>query len=129
VKTFSERLRYARELRQISQKQLAKAVNLSQGAISNYETRVRESSRETLRLAMALQVSPLWLGEGIGSMEWQPQIPSTLNDYIDLPNDINSTNWPFSRIMPSTFHGLSAEQKHLVEDMILTLARRNQTTR
>lgn len=128
VKTFSERLRYARELRQLSQKQLAKAAHLSQGAISNYETRVRESSREVLRLAMALQVSPLWLQEGIDPMDLPLQIPSALNDYGMLPNQINSTDWPFTRVMPSTFNDLSAEQKQMIEDMIITLARRNLNT-
>ena len=109
----------------MSQAQLAKACQLSQGAISNYEQRFREKSRDLLKLARALQVNPLWLEEGIGAMEQSLQSPSTLNDPGALPGDVSTLHWPFSRVMPETFYSLSADQRHIIEDMILSLAKHN----
>ena len=113
----------------MNQTELAKAAGLSQGAISNYEQRFREKSRNILKLAKALQVNPLWLEEGIGPMEQALHSPSSLNDPGALPSDIHSIDWPFSRVMPGTFHSLSADQKQMIEDMILALAKSNQGLR
>ena len=129
MNTFAERLRYARTLRHMNQTELAKVAGLSQGAISNYEQRFREKSRSILKLAKALQVNPLWLEDGIGPMEQTLPPPSSLNDPGALPGEIHSISWPFSYVMPGTFHSLSADQKQMIEDMILAMAKRNQGSR
>lgn len=69
VKTFGERLRHARHLRGMTQRELALASKVSQSAIGNYESDLRNSSRALLRLAQALAVSPAWLENGQGAME------------------------------------------------------------
>lgn len=47
---FSERVRYAREMRNLSQKEVAEKVNMSQQGYSNIETGRREPNLSTLRL-------------------------------------------------------------------------------
>jgi transcriptional regulator with XRE-family HTH domain len=69
VKTFSDRLRYARRLRGITQKALARAGGLSQSAIASYESGQRQSSRAVFKLASALKVNPNWLDTGRGAMD------------------------------------------------------------
>lgn len=69
VKTFGERLRHARHLRGMTQRELALASKVSQSAIGNYESDLRNSSRALLRLAQALDVSPAWLETGQLPME------------------------------------------------------------
>lgn len=69
VKTFGERLRHARHLRGMTQRELALASKVSQSAIGNYESDLRASSRSLLRLAQALDVSPSWLESGQTPME------------------------------------------------------------
>ncbi|VFR76639.1 transcriptional regulator [plant metagenome] len=69
MKTFGERLRHARHLRGMTQRELALASKVSQSAIGNYESDLRNSSRALLRLAQALAVSPAWLENGQGAME------------------------------------------------------------
>jgi transcriptional regulator with XRE-family HTH domain len=57
-KVFSERLRVARELRKLSQAELAKAADLQPSAISHFETAGRSPSFDNLkRLADALKVT------------------------------------------------------------------------
>ena len=56
MNTLAERLRYARNLRNLTQKELAIRANVSQGAISNYENQFRYHPRNILRLATALNV-------------------------------------------------------------------------
>ena len=68
VKTFRERLIHAREARSLTQEQLAKASGVSQGAIGNYESGSRNSSRQVVSLATALGVRAEWLDKGKGAM-------------------------------------------------------------
>ncbi|SOE47056.1 transcriptional regulator [Orrella dioscoreae] len=53
----------------MTQRELALASKVSQSAIGNYESDLRNSSRALLRLAQALAVSPAWLENGQGAME------------------------------------------------------------
>ncbi|EKU29207.1 transcriptional regulator [Alcaligenes sp. HPC1271] len=53
MKHFSDRLRHARLQRGFSQAELARLCNLSQSAISNYESGTRRDAREILDLAKA----------------------------------------------------------------------------
>jgi transcriptional regulator with XRE-family HTH domain len=57
-RAFPERLRAARELRELSQSQLANKAGLQASAISHFETGTRKPSFENLRrLAIALDVT------------------------------------------------------------------------
>ena len=123
VNTLAERLKYARKLRDLTQKKLAQAAKVSQGAISNYETRLRASPRHLLKLAAALKVNPLWLAEGVGPIETQTMALLTLQDN-SLANQTAAT-WPFERISIADVQSLSSEQRHMIEDVILTWTRNN----
>ena len=129
MNTFAERLRYVRELRRLSQKDLALAARVSQGAISNYENLTRKIPRSVFKLASVLQVNAQWLVEGSGPMEPLPLV-LTLSDHSALPatEQAHHLHWPFSRIMPSVWHTLSTEQQQAIEDMIEAMARRGRQT-
>src|SRR4051794_9541459 len=62
AKTFAERLRTARELRNVNQDQLAHAAGLQASAVSHFETGTRKPSFDNLRrLADALEVTTDYL--------------------------------------------------------------------
>ncbi len=64
-----QRLRDARKMRGISQRELAKAAGLSQSAIGNIESGRRELGEIGLKVAQALGVDPHWLSTGEGTMQ------------------------------------------------------------
>jgi transcriptional regulator with XRE-family HTH domain len=70
--TFGDRIRHAREALGLSQADLAKAVGLKPGAIGNYESGSRDSSRKLATLAKVLDVRAEWLEAGIGPMRADP---------------------------------------------------------
>ncbi len=106
VKTFGNRLRYARELRQLTQKELARACGLSQGAIGNYETDSRRNPKNVFRIAEALKVEPAWLAMGTGPMEIadSPRVSETLS------SPANSL-WPLPGVEPVRIWALSAQKR------------------
>lgn len=107
VNTFGTRLRYARTLRRLTQKELARACGLSQGAIGNYETNSRRSPKDVFRIAEVLNVEPAWLAMGTGPMEQQ-----AAQHVADLPH--SNTAWPFPEIDPARVWALSAHQRELL---------------
>lgn len=74
LETFAQRLKWAREQKQLSQDELGKLVGVSQSAIGNFESGSRKTSRNLLGLAQALDVAPLWLESGRGDV--RPTAPS-----------------------------------------------------
>lgn len=62
------RVKAARKARGLSQSDLAKAIGITQPTLSNLEGGRNTSSVKILDMARALQVSPLWLQDGIGEM-------------------------------------------------------------
>ncbi|NLC36241.1 MAG: helix-turn-helix transcriptional regulator [Alcaligenaceae bacterium] len=111
VNTFGTRLRYARTLRQLTQKELARLCGLSQGAIGNYETDSRRSPKDVFRIAEALNVEAAWLAMGTGSME-----PATLRRIADTPS--SGASWPFPGIDPERIWALSAQQREILESTL-----------
>lgn len=107
VNTFGTRLRHARTLRQLTQKELARACGLSQGAIGNYETDSRRSPKDVFRLAEVLEVEPAWLAMGTGPMELQP-----MRTVAEHPHP--ATAWPFPEVDPARIWALSAQQRELL---------------
>lgn len=76
--TLGERLRFAREIRGLSQAELAVRAGCSQGAIGNIERNLRDGRGETLiNVAEALKVRYKWLKEGQGEMASDVQLPQT----------------------------------------------------
>jgi len=69
MKTLSERLKHARDVRGLTQPELAVRAGLSTGTIGNIEIAYRMSKGSIPQIAEALRVSYKWLSEGIGEME------------------------------------------------------------
>lgn len=107
VNSFGNRLRHARTLRGLTQKELARACGLSQGAIGNYETDSRRSPKDVFRIAEVLGVEPSWLAMGTGPMELQ-----TTRRVADLPH--SNTAWPFPEIDPARIWALTPQQRELL---------------
>lgn len=118
MKTFAERLRYARNLRSLTQAGLAAACGLSQGAIANYEGGSRAAPKDIFGLASALQVNALWLRHGKGEMELVSAGPARIAE----PTPAGHTpSWPFERLAPDTYWALSPHDRRLIENTVLTL--------
>jgi transcriptional regulator with XRE-family HTH domain len=78
VSTYGQRLRQARELRELTQTTLAELSGVKQQVISNLERDGQEATSFTLELARALRVNPFWLDDGEGDMIGvYPHDPST----------------------------------------------------
>lgn len=96
MKTFSERLKMALDASSMSQEQLAKAVGITQPAIAKLISGRAKSSKKSLEMAIALNVNPAWLVNGVGAIrdgipesnvpssdEWGKVIPWDDNDKLD----------------------------------------------
>lgn len=119
---FSDRLRRIRKARRLSQTELARASGLSQGAISSYETGTRKSTGGIVALARALDVNPVWLLTGEGSM--LPDITPAKADATTL-QDIQKhpmpAAWPFGSINPTAYWTLPASKRDVIEQMVAAL--------
>jgi transcriptional regulator with XRE-family HTH domain len=72
VNTLKERLQYARELRGLSQGELARLAKCSQSTIGNIESGERDSLRNLVVVARVLRVSADWLYDGHGPKPTKP---------------------------------------------------------
>jgi transcriptional regulator with XRE-family HTH domain len=75
VKTLRDRLIHARELRALTQAELAKKSHCAQSAIGNVESGTRQSLKNIVLVARALGVSVDWLYDGKGP---KPALSNTL---------------------------------------------------
>ena len=113
VKTFGDRLRYARDLRQLTQKELARACGLSQGAIGNYETDSRRNPKNVFRLAEALKVEPAWLAMGTGPMEI-----SEAPVVAEMMSSSAGKLWPLPGVEPVRIWALPAQKRELLAQAV-----------
>lgn len=121
VKTFSDRLKHARQLRGFTQHDLARVSGVSQSAIGSYESGQRQTSRSGRRLAQALDVDPDWLETGVGDMAVRERVsPHTL---MEPPLPASRAAWPFRSLTAAQFHALSAEHQALLDTVLGALAR------
>lgn len=65
---FKDRLKQARKNAKMTQVELAKAVNTTQGSISDLESGRNKSTTNLIEIAEALGVNPTWLATGQGEM-------------------------------------------------------------
>ena len=128
--TFGERLRHARKTREFGQEQLSLQVGCSQGGVSRMEVRKAKSSEFSYDLALALNISPVWLITGRGDMDsgqsqaseppsLEPEPP--LLDPSHVAEHIASHNTPY-RIK----YGSDNNDPKIPEDSILTIEPRDQ---
>lgn len=80
MKTFAERLKYARTRAQLSQDSLANRAGVTKGAVSQWENQTSTGCKiETLfELADALMVDARWLATGHGEPETTTELPHHL---------------------------------------------------
>lgn len=120
---FSDRLRHARTHRNLSQVALARASGLSQGAISSYETGTRKTTTGLIQLAQALEVDPIWLITGLGTMESGPE--SMAHEPVSRLQDIQqqpvSVTWPFKTIKASEYWSLPEAQRRIIEQTVAAM--------
>lgn len=82
---FSARLRVVRELRGLSQAELATRAKLQPAAISHFETGARRPSFDNLRrLAGALQVTTDYLLGRVDEVDANPTVDLAFRDYVKL---------------------------------------------
>jgi len=115
VNTFSDRLRYARAMKHMTQSELARAAGVSQSAIASYESQHRHSSRATFRLAAILKVDPLWLHTGKGSMLPTPASDTGPPARAPVMREPEMHMWPWRTVSPSQFDALKPPHKRLLE--------------
>ena len=86
LNTVGERLKKARKHAQMTQVDLAKAVDAKQGAISDLENGRNHSSTKLVQMALCTGVNPEWLSTGKGEMISKEckDATSTRNNEISL---------------------------------------------
>jgi Predicted transcriptional regulator len=84
---YGNRLKEARKRKGLSQEQLAKKSGVGQGSISKIERGDQDSSAYDIELALALDVSPLWLKKGIGKVDVAPPFTVKKTEAADVGDD------------------------------------------
>lgn len=116
------RLRHVRELRGLTQVQLAKKSGVSQAAISELETGENRSPWGTnlVKLAQSLLVSPEWLANGKGQMEGHssplpPEAERVARDWLRLAPEVRKSVANMIREMIKTSE---AERPHAPDERV-----------
>ncbi len=76
---FGARFREARRFANLTQQKLADMVGISQAAIHKLEAGHFQSSRNTVPIAIACKVNPVWLETGHGTLETHDSPKSNLS--------------------------------------------------
>lgn len=104
--TLPSRLVTARDLRKLTQTQLAKLAGVSQSTIGNIEAGIRDGGSSLASIAHALRVSYFWLRDGDGAMELprhQPDAEAVAEAFDALPVDsemeLTRRQWLYQSIM------------------------------
>lgn len=121
MQTLGQRLRAAREAKQISQQELARRAGVSSGAIGNLEAGSRKSPRNLLAIAAALGVSPHWLETGVGSMSdfvlvAEPGTFSRLGNSPDISLKLDKRTVPVTRSRVEIMTGAAGDVYAFVLD-------------
>lgn len=68
TENLSDRIKIARKMAGLTQKQLSERVGISQTAVHKIESGMSRSSRRTVAIALTCGVDPIWLDTGRGEM-------------------------------------------------------------
>ncbi len=109
VNKLKDRLKIAREMRGLSQDDLAKKAKCSQSTIGNVESGARESLRNLIPVARALQVSPDWLYDGRG--------PAPIRHAAGEPSPPYRV-WPLSEELLDAMRRQPAERLRVLENVL-----------
>jgi len=88
VKTLAERLKHARDLRGLTQAELASRAGVKQTTIGNAEAGTRKQLQSLVAIARALDVDPDWLFDGNG--------PAPVVEAREPSANYRTTRWLFS---------------------------------
>lgn len=98
---FKDRLKQARKNAKMTQVELAKAVNTTQGSISDLESGRNKSTTNLIEIAGALGVNPTWLATGQGEMTTHPSLEELkLKAEAIKTNDTKSNILSMARPVP-----------------------------
>ncbi len=89
---LKDRLKTARKNAKMTQAQLAKAVPISQGTISDLESGRNKGTASLVKIAQALKVNAHWLATGEGEMTALPAQIQTILDNTTGPISNNAIN-------------------------------------
>lgn len=89
MKTLAERVKYARELKDLSQHEIAEKAGISQPTYFKIENGLTQKPRNILDIAQALNVNPQWLATGQGEMTAQPFLQSNISSHFEPISDWN----------------------------------------
>jgi len=124
VKTLKERLIYARELRGLTQGQLARDSKCSQSAIGNVESGIRETLKNVVMVARALGISADWLYDGKGPEPNKFSAVPTRHQHSVSDYNTNE-KWPFKTVSPDIFDLLlDTEKDHIEKDILMRVQNR-----
>lgn len=89
--TFSERLKFAMEMRGLTQAQLAESIGVSQPSIWKLVSGSSKGSKKIVEIAYALGVTPKWLLTGEEPMLAQRDVAVATKEGAALPEDTSSS--------------------------------------
>jgi transcriptional regulator with XRE-family HTH domain len=137
---YGDRLRIARKHKGLSQNQLAEISGVGQGTISKIERGGQDCSAADIKLALALDISPVWLSEGderyipewlstvsiqgqlddvTGSIHAAQHVPETKPSYIDISKLIPTASPATQDLLKTLERGL--QEGRLDEEFIKIL--------
>ena len=91
--TFGERLRKARKMAGLSQKEVAKRVGMSQSNLSELENNQYPSSAFTPRLAHLYGLNARWLADGLGPPTQEGDIAPNVSPGPDIQGSVPLISW------------------------------------
>ncbi len=110
--TQGERIADARRLKGLTQRQLAKLIGVSKGAVSQYEQNVVDDigSKIMHRLASTLEVSGIWLITGEGSPTRRLEISPEELDLLLTYRELNVAAQELLRSKAHEYHEIAGPQ-------------------
>jgi transcriptional regulator with XRE-family HTH domain len=114
VKTLKDRLVYAREMRGLTQGELAARAKCAQSAIGNAESGERQTLRNLVMVARVLKVSADWLFDGNGPKPTKDTVntnPYSNGQVVPLVASDNLKNGDLQPLDPYTAAAIEIMQK------------------
>lgn len=116
---ISTRLKAEREALGLTQPALAKKAGVSQGSVSHWENGTRKNPRALFKLAHAMNLSPDWLMNGVGTKHANHSAAISISDNIAAFTP--HPGWPFGSITPKDWGRLPRDKQIDVEDYVKML--------
>lgn len=96
MSTFGERVKKAREHKKLSQEDLAKALGITQPAVSQLEAGPAQKSKFVVEIAEITGVRIQWLSKEEGEMVW---VGGILDEMSKEPEDVQAEALTVARVL------------------------------